>query len=655
MEERKTIGILVGGVMDDFTKVLCKGLRNAAEEYNVNLIVLPGKFIDRDYADNLEIMYEYQYSTVFSCATKENLDGIIVAANCIGCFATKERLKDFMHQFDGIPCVLVSSQIDGYVSVNFDNYKGIRDGLEYLIRELHCTRIGMIGGPEDISDSIARKNTFERTLRENGIPVDPKRFTVSEFGGKSYDVYAKFLDDNPDIEAVFCANDEIAAGLYEEMKKRNLMPGQDISVFGYDDVDWCSQIFPTLSSVRADAALLGLEALQLLLRAIAGDPVESVELPTQFLRRNSVCRPAGMNEDQDELREQYLTMSHWLDEQRDKQNRANFEMKHFIMKILRFEKGSDQSYGEVLGTMDWLGIYNAFLYTFENPMIHLNHEPFHMPEEIYMKAAQRDGVVTSVPSVRQKISTARLYDTKALGIKKPLMLVMLPLYSNEMLYGLLMCDMTNGIMENGEFLGNLMSAAVKMINLLKTNETIMMQLEESLNVLQENNLKLDTLTKRDPLTGIWNRRGFFQQAEPLMKSCKEKRRPFVVIYVDMNNLKIINDRYGHDDGDFSLRTIADILNSIVGEEGIAARIGGDEYACAIASEENPKQILERIYDRFTVFNDESDKPYNVTVSAGAYRFSENDRHSLEDGLTLADEQLYEVKKHRKKDVAKTNV
>lgn len=54
---RKTIGVMVGGITDDFTRFLCKGLREAAKEQDVNMVVLPGKFLDRDYAQNTDIMY----------------------------------------------------------------------------------------------------------------------------------------------------------------------------------------------------------------------------------------------------------------------------------------------------------------------------------------------------------------------------------------------------------------------------------------------------------------------------------------------------------------------------------------------------------------------------------------------------------------------
>ena len=60
MGKRKTIGVVVGGVTDDFTHSLSEGIKEASKKYNVNFILLPGKFLDRDYAQELDIMYEYQ-------------------------------------------------------------------------------------------------------------------------------------------------------------------------------------------------------------------------------------------------------------------------------------------------------------------------------------------------------------------------------------------------------------------------------------------------------------------------------------------------------------------------------------------------------------------------------------------------------------------
>ena len=93
--KRKTIGVLVGGITDDFTRLLCHGVIERAKTLDVNIVVIPGKFLDREYPETSDIYYEYQYQTLFSYATKENLDGVIVASSCIGCFATKERISEF--------------------------------------------------------------------------------------------------------------------------------------------------------------------------------------------------------------------------------------------------------------------------------------------------------------------------------------------------------------------------------------------------------------------------------------------------------------------------------------------------------------------------------------------------------------------------------
>lgn len=77
-------------------------------------------------------------------------------------------------------------------------------------------------------------------------------------------------------------------------------------------------------------------------------------------------------------------------------------MKNFILKLLCFEKGTDQSFGEILATMEWLKIHNAFLYIYEEPVIHLNHELFQMPEQLLLKARELHGNVENIPAIHQK-------------------------------------------------------------------------------------------------------------------------------------------------------------------------------------------------------------------------------------------------------------
>lgn len=297
---------------------------------------------------------------------------------------------------------------------------------------------------------------------------------------------------------------------------------------------------------------------------------------------------------------------------------------------------------------------NAAIYMLPKPVLHLDRENFQRPEELYLKAVLKQGKVSTVPANKQKRKISEIYSNSLTGTKQRWNKVLLPLFFKEMVYGILICDMTEKIYDNGEFLVNQISSAIKMITLLQANEKIQQQLEDNLATLKAHNIELDTISKRDVLTGILNRRGFYSEAEKEVAKNRKKNMDTLVIYVDMNNLKIINDRYGHEEGDYSLKLIGSFLKEMVEESGIAGRIGGDEYACAMAYDGNDegKETLEILNQKFSDFNRKSPKPYNITVSAGACIIGTEETLTLKEALLQADTRLYEVKQHRKKDVVK---
>ena len=226
--------------------------------------------------------------------------------------------------------------------------------------------------------------------------------------------------------------------------------------------------------------------------------------------------------------------------------------------------------------------------------------------------------------------------------------------SNEILYGVLICNLSPQLFDNGEFLVNQMGSAAKMIDLLRLNGKIQQKLEDSLAALRANNIELDNLSKSDALTGIMNRRGFYAAAERKLEQFRQENEKILFAYIDMNNLKIINDRYGHDEGDFSLKLIGKILTDTVKDYGVTGRIGGDEYACILSYDEMDDgwNFVKEISQKFEKFNESSDKEYNITVSVGTFIAEKKEKISLKDALSHADESLYEAKKQRVKSVAK---
>ncbi len=189
MKNEITIGLLVSGIADNYSVSVCQGAIKAARENGVRLIIFPGKYIDRDLTEMKEIMYEYQYNTLFSYATGKRLDAVLIIADSIGCYASSERIRWLVAQYCQIPCVLIGSRLNGYVSVNYDNYSGISDAMNYLIQELGIQNIGMIGGPGDNTDARDRKNVLESgdmlTLKEALTLADEKLYIEKQNRVKS--------------------------------------------------------------------------------------------------------------------------------------------------------------------------------------------------------------------------------------------------------------------------------------------------------------------------------------------------------------------------------------------------------------------------------------------------------------------------------------
>ncbi len=157
--KRIRIGVLVGGIIDNVTQTVCKGVKRAAKQMDVDIMVFPGKYLDRDLSDNQELMYEYQFNTIFSYAKRGNVDAILVMAGSIGCFTSAENMKKMLEQYT-IPCVLVASKIDGYASIMYDNKAGVKKAMEYLIEKVNCKKIGMVGGSSMNVDAKERKEAF---------------------------------------------------------------------------------------------------------------------------------------------------------------------------------------------------------------------------------------------------------------------------------------------------------------------------------------------------------------------------------------------------------------------------------------------------------------------------------------------------------------
>ena len=168
--------------------------------------------------------------------------------------------------------------------------------------------------------------------------------------------------------------------------------------------------------------------------------------------------------------------------------------------------------------------------------------------------------------------------------------------------------------------------------------------------------KLYALSVRDELTGLYNRRGFFTLVEQEFKQANRTKTGIMFLYADMDNLKEINDTYGHHEGDKAISEVARILGSTFREADIIARVGGDEFvAVPVGTTGDAVNIIsDRINRNIEAFNSERNRGYNLSLSFGIVSYRPNSRTTIDELLSQGDKLMYEQKRQKRERRASLN-
>ncbi len=188
-----------------------------------------------------------------------------------------------------IPVVLVDNRLE-YISlntINSDNEAGGMMAAQHLADGGHRS-IGIVTGPIDWHSASQRMQGYERALRRAGLPIQAVHLdsTTIDSGQAAYHL---LNERYPDITAICAVNDSMAIGIIRAAKQHGKRVPDDLSVIGFDDIDWAALNHPALSTVHIPKQQLGQEAARRLIDAIdAPDaPPAAVTLAVRFVERES--------------------------------------------------------------------------------------------------------------------------------------------------------------------------------------------------------------------------------------------------------------------------------------------------------------------------------------------------------------------------------
>ncbi|MGN0152763.1 MAG: diguanylate cyclase domain-containing protein [Wujia sp.] len=340
-----------------------------------------------------------------------------------------------------------------------------------------------------------------------------------------------------------------------------------------------------------------------------------------------------------------------------KKHKASIWSSMYITKdTMTYSDDEESCFNLIMENLKEAHFDSAYLYIYEEPVMLMPNGAWKIPKTLYLQAYHNNGNVHYLSGNNRMISSEKIFNNQYMDDDRRKTLVLTPLFTNNIQHGLFVGEID--IAYFGNIYPNSLQLAISLnfISLMKQQMSTQQKLAISAAELNEKNILLNKLSITDALTGINNRRGFLDSVQMKVNSKYNEGKQAMLVFADMDNLKQVNDRFGHKNGDFAIKSIAKILTESFNHDDIIGRIGGDEFVAFsfIDNTDRPDQIKTAIAKESEELNNTCGKPYYIDISLGISTFVCSPTLNIEDVLHNADTALYESKKNKRKDVMKHN-
>lgn len=294
-----TIGVITEDICGVFYPYILKGISAIADEKGYKTIIcdVNGK------RGTISVMQ--REVELFRKLLASRVDGIIFVSSISGMeqdkyFVELKNLADDRNKKTPIVSLERDLTMIGIDSVYFDGYVNAQKAVGHLV-ECGCERICHIAGPAELQIVQERLEGYKKCLQDNGKKLDEDKMIVyGDYTHQSgYLSMEKLLDDVPDLDGVFCSNDQMAIGALRVLKERKKSVPEDIKLIGYDDVFVSSVVEPPISTIHIQKNTAGRRAAEILFDRIEhpekNELAVGIKLESRLVIRKSTME--GVEED----------------------------------------------------------------------------------------------------------------------------------------------------------------------------------------------------------------------------------------------------------------------------------------------------------------------------------------------------------------------
>lgn len=633
---RMDIAVLLGGAGFDSQKRTISGILEHAVPDGGNVYIFAGEGWSYGECSTYE---EGEYN-IYRLPDFTKYDGVIVNPDTIHDEKVVEEMIQSIRR-SGVPCVSLNVGWDGAACIKMENERGICALAEHLITEHRVKTVSYVSGPCDNQDAKERLAGFRKIMMKYRMSWNEDEILYGDYTYESgMSVAQELLRREGGLpDAVMAANDEMAIGIILALQERGYRVPEDVLVTGYDDSATAMVNYPRLTTVRRGESTAAAKAYQKLLQMMEHQPIQAHDVVYGSPIFGGSC---GCNRRHDYthamLQEKYVRnvvrTGHYLSV--IKNSAAEFTgletFEDFVRVVESYIRRIDPQYfylcmcGSIENYYDELERMAAGQERGRDASVY--------KEDIWIPIAYENGVFGSYDG----FSKNELLPEECRKGKQGNFYVVMPLHHRDYCFGYCVVGNYRPAIEDRFF-------QQFVLNLNNALETVRRQ-----DTMRAMLGRLNRMWILDELTGTHNRAGLRKFGPRVLDEARRKKVPAAAIFVDVDGLKKVNDQYGHDEGDVLIKAIAGILEQSRQHGQLLARYGGDEFVLLAAgyTEMAVREHITGIQSAIQNYNRTYQKEYLLDASIGYHVESEADRQELGRMIELADQDMYRVKREKKK-------
>ncbi len=628
----KYIGLCLTQINNHLQHEFFQAVAAQAYKYGYKLLVF-NSFADFWNDDG----YTKGEERVFDLIPYHELDGLIVMSETIKRESLLNKIIDRAKAMN-VYTVSVDKHIDGCYNIEYDYRGAFEKIVRHVVEQHSCKKISIMAGFKDNPFSDERIDCCRKTLSEYGLTLDDDLIMYGDFWA---DPTARAMDEffasgKPIPDAIICCNDSMAITVCQKLSEYGYSVPDRVIVTGFDGIFEEQYHLPRLTTARQNVELAGQKAVDAIVEHLNGTCTsDKCIIEHNVIYSHSCgCKPIDYREATGQI-----TLLFKL---ADDDNSIDTYMAEFSAEMASVS-GIDQAAKSICRYNLCYGYYYYALALIDDFM--------NMTDNIESYTENRE-----LPYSKRRLIVCESNDSTHYD----------PYFSDHPLhliealnkYNVFMCW---SIHFQGKYMGHgIMGLSTgcdgfysndDIRHLLKYTRNLnnVLEIANSQAALKKVIAKLQDLYIRDH-TGLYNRRGFYSEINRYIFSALENKDTtyhLIIISLDMDGLKFINDTYGHSEGDAAIKAIASALISVWGEHEICSRFGGDEFTVACVTTDNPdeksRELVGKIQSHIDTFNGTQGKPYRVGGSFGVHYEPVTEGIVVDALIKAADDKMYKEK------------